>query len=83
MDRRLGGSQNRSGGRREEKILPLPELELRPLGRPARMESLYRLRYPGTHKYDIFKTKYRINYTLQNKTNIKVFECFIMAYIAV
>jgi hypothetical protein len=28
------------------KILPLPGLELRPLGRPARSQSLYRLRYP-------------------------------------
>jgi hypothetical protein len=30
------------------KILPLPGLELRPLGRPARSQSLYRLRYPGS-----------------------------------
>jgi hypothetical protein len=30
------------------KFLPVPELELRPLGRPARSESLYRLRYPGS-----------------------------------
>jgi hypothetical protein len=29
------------------KFLPLPELELRPLGRPAPSQSLYRLRYPG------------------------------------
>jgi hypothetical protein len=29
------------------KILPRPGLELRPLGRPARSQSLYRLRYPG------------------------------------
>jgi hypothetical protein len=28
-----------------KKILPLPGLELRPLGRPARSQSLYRLRY--------------------------------------
>jgi hypothetical protein len=28
------------------KILPLPGLELRPIGRPARTQSLYRLRYP-------------------------------------
>jgi hypothetical protein len=26
----------------------LPGLELRPLGRPARSQSLYRLRYPGS-----------------------------------
>jgi hypothetical protein len=33
-----------------EKItfLALPGLQLRPLGRPARSQSLYRLRYPGS-----------------------------------
>jgi hypothetical protein len=30
------------------KILPLSGLKLRPLGRPARSQSLYRLRYPGS-----------------------------------
>jgi hypothetical protein len=30
------------------KILPVPELELRPFGRPARSQSLYRLHYPGS-----------------------------------
>jgi hypothetical protein len=29
------------------KFLTLPGLELRPVGRPARSQSLYRLRYPG------------------------------------
>jgi hypothetical protein len=29
------------------KFLPPPGLELRPLGRPARSQSLYRLSYPG------------------------------------
>jgi hypothetical protein len=29
------------------KFLPLLRLELQPLGRPARSQSLYRLRYPG------------------------------------
>jgi hypothetical protein len=29
------------------KFLTLPGLELRPLGRPARCQSLYRLRYPN------------------------------------
>jgi hypothetical protein len=29
------------------KFLALPGLELRPLGRPVRSHSLYRLRYPG------------------------------------
>jgi hypothetical protein len=32
----------------KEKISPLPGLELRPLGRPARSQSLYRLRYPSS-----------------------------------
>jgi hypothetical protein len=31
----------------KRKFLTLPGLELRPLGRPARTQSLYRLRYPG------------------------------------
>jgi hypothetical protein len=31
----------------KRKLLTLPGLELRPLGRPARSQSLYRLRYPG------------------------------------
>jgi hypothetical protein len=30
------------------KFLTLPALELRPLGRLARKQSLYRLRYPGS-----------------------------------
>jgi hypothetical protein len=30
------------------KFLPSPGLELRPLGRPARSQSPYRLRYPGS-----------------------------------
>jgi hypothetical protein len=32
----------------ERKFLTLPGFELRPLGRPARSQSLYRLRYPGS-----------------------------------
>jgi hypothetical protein len=32
------------------KFLTLPGLELRPIGRPASSQSLYRLRYPGSHK---------------------------------
>jgi hypothetical protein len=31
------------------KFLTLPELELRPLGRPARSQSLCRLRHPGSY----------------------------------
>jgi hypothetical protein len=32
----------------ERKLLTLPGLELRPVGRPARSQSLYRLCYPGS-----------------------------------
>jgi hypothetical protein len=32
----------------KRKFLPPPGLELRSLGRPARSESLYRLRYPDS-----------------------------------
>jgi hypothetical protein len=37
------------------KILPLPGLELRPLGRPVSSQLLYRLSYPGPlcWKYDL------------------------------
>jgi hypothetical protein len=34
----------------ERKFLTLPGVELRPLGRPTRSQSLYRLRYPGSFK---------------------------------
>jgi hypothetical protein len=34
----------------KRKFLTLPELELRPLGRPARSQSPYRLHYPGSQK---------------------------------
>jgi hypothetical protein len=43
MDRKLGESQSRLIDDVERrKFLTLPELELRPLGRPARIQSLYR-----------------------------------------
>jgi hypothetical protein len=32
----------------KRKFFTLPGLELRPLGRPARSQSLYRLSYPGS-----------------------------------
>jgi hypothetical protein len=32
----------------KRKFLTLPGLELRPLGRPAYSQALYRLRYPGS-----------------------------------
>jgi hypothetical protein len=48
LDRRLGGPQGRSGRHGEEKILDPTGTQLRPLGRPARSQSLYRLRYLGS-----------------------------------
>jgi hypothetical protein len=49
LDRRLGGPQSRSGRCGEKrKFLTLPGLELRPLSRPARSRSLWRLSYPGS-----------------------------------
>jgi hypothetical protein len=41
-------------GVERRKILPLPGLEIRPLGRPARSQLLYRLRYPVSSNYIIF-----------------------------
>jgi hypothetical protein len=38
----------------KRKFLTLPGLELRPLGRPARSQSLYWLRYPGTLERRVF-----------------------------
>jgi hypothetical protein len=35
----------------KRKLLILPGLELRSLDRPARSQSLYRLRYPGPHEH--------------------------------
>jgi hypothetical protein len=35
----------------KRKFLPLPGLELRFLGPPARSQSLYQLRYPGYYYY--------------------------------
>jgi hypothetical protein len=44
----------------KRKFLALPRVELRPLGRSARGQSLYRLHYPGSYS-DIKKAK-SINY---------------------
>jgi hypothetical protein len=39
----------------KRKFLTLPGLELRPLGRLARSQSLYRLRYPGSLSTRVIK----------------------------
>jgi hypothetical protein len=41
----------------KRKFLILPGLELRPLGRPARSQSLYRLRYSGFLAHDVWSYK--------------------------
>jgi hypothetical protein len=46
------------------KFLILPGLELRPLGRPARSQSLYRLGYPGSNS-DCIASNYWL--TVNNK----------------
>jgi hypothetical protein len=49
----IGGWMDPMSGRRGElKILTPPGLELQPLGRPARSQSLYRLLYPDSYKDD-------------------------------
>jgi hypothetical protein len=45
LNGRLDRPQNPSGRHGEEKILPLPGLEFRSVGRPARSKSLYWLRH--------------------------------------
>jgi hypothetical protein len=39
----------------KRKFLTLPGLELRALGRPARSQLLYRLRYPGSLRYKLLE----------------------------
>jgi hypothetical protein len=41
----------------KRKFLTLPGLKPRPLGRPARDQSLYRLRYPGSFHFSGINTK--------------------------
>jgi hypothetical protein len=49
--RRLGGPQSRSGQHGEVKILDPTGTRTPTLSRPARSQSLYRLRYPGSRMY--------------------------------
>jgi hypothetical protein len=51
MDRKVGRPQSRSVRHEEIKILALPGLELLPLCSSARIQSLYRLRYPSHIQY--------------------------------
>jgi hypothetical protein len=47
LNRRLGWLQSRLDDLQKRKLLTLPGLDLRSLSRPARSQSLYRLRCPG------------------------------------
>jgi hypothetical protein len=49
----LGGPQSRCGRYGEEKISTMPGLELRPLGRLVRRQSLYWLRYPSSRPWGL------------------------------
>jgi hypothetical protein len=51
----------------KKKFLTLPGLELRTLGRPARSQSLYRLRYPASRMF-------------QFESIIKVSQCVILSF---
>jgi hypothetical protein len=48
LDRRLSGPKTGLDDMEKRKFLTLPGLELRHFSRPARNQSLYRLRYPGS-----------------------------------
>jgi hypothetical protein len=47
LDRLGVGPRTGLGDVERRKFLPLPGLEVRPLGRPASSQSLHRLSYPG------------------------------------
>jgi hypothetical protein len=53
LDRRLGGPREGLDDEEKTKFLTFPGLELWPLCRPARSQSLYRLCYPGSKLYKI------------------------------
>jgi hypothetical protein len=57
LERRLGGPRAGLDDVERRKFLTLPGLELRSLGRPARSQSLYRLRYPVSLCVSILQLK--------------------------
>jgi hypothetical protein len=48
----------------KRKFLTLPRLELQPLGRPARSQSLHRLRYLGSRAMRICATTLKLVYRM-------------------
>jgi hypothetical protein len=71
------------------KFLTLSGLELLPLRRPARNQSLYRLSYPGTYEKQVCRKKntpllvrcnpYFISTPLHNGTILKTLQCKVSA----
>jgi hypothetical protein len=55
----------------KRKFLTLQGLELRPLGRPARRQSLYGLRYPGSFPSLCFAVKQPPTTETARKTSMK------------
>jgi hypothetical protein len=85
MDRRLGGPRAGLEDMEKSKFLTLLGLELRPLGRPARNQSLYRLSHP-----ELQMTRYKklnwllrnvINYSIHYKTSTKYCMIIKLEYI--
>jgi hypothetical protein len=67
LDRRLGGPQSQSGRREEGKILDPSGLT-----RPARSQSQYRLRYPGSISY-LLRMNIRLDIMFSNSLNLCAF----------
>jgi hypothetical protein len=63
----------------KRKFVPLPGLKLRPLGRPARSQSLYRLRYPGSLKNST-GLDYKMNIDIITELNAQPVIKFIEKY---
>jgi hypothetical protein len=60
----------------KRKFLTLPALELQPLCRPARRQSLYRLRYDGHSMIaKIFLMEINVHSTITMEMNYVSFEC--------
>jgi hypothetical protein len=69
LDRRLGGTQSRSGRSVEEKnSQPPPGFEPRSSDRPARSQSPRRLTYPGSQKTAVLGISHIIRKVLQSET---------------
>jgi hypothetical protein len=73
--KRLGGPQSRSGRYGEAKTLILPRLELQPLRRPARRESLYWLSYHIINcKRDLFQSHQHLHRDREKSQDNSVWE---------